>query len=266
MFVVTTYLDAIADFHRRRAAGDLRNWHARRETLFSQAPSLVEALSSRQGHHIKVIAEIKRRSPSQGWLREDVDAPRWALMYQESGASAISVLTDEPHFGGSLEDLRSVAASVDIPTLRKDFTISENDVLDAVECGASAVLLIAALLDDTELSALHALSLDVGLSALVEVHDVAEVRRARQIEARIIGVNQRNLHTFVVDADHAARVVAAMPSDVVRVAESGLRDVSDVERAAAAGFDAVLVGESFIRSPSPARDVALFSGVEHLDR
>jgi indole-3-glycerol phosphate synthase len=210
---------------------------------------------------VAVISEVKRRSPSKGWLAEDLDAAATARLYADGGATAISVLTDLPHFGGTLDDLAAVRRAVDLPVLRKDFTVCENDVLDALEWGASAVLLIVALLSDDELARLHALARTVNLDALVEVHDEAEASRALRAGATLIGVNQRDLHTFAVDSLRAARVAQSLPHDVVKVAESGLRSADDVRVAGEAGFHAVLVGESFVTDASPGERVRDFAGV-----
>ena len=259
--MAATYLDSIEVFHRQRAASDERDWRARRDSVRYEGPRLEDVLSRDRGPGIKVIAEIKRRSPSRGWLREDLDVATWSRAYVEGGAAAVSVLTDEAHFSGSRADLEAVAAAVAVPVLRKDFTMSENDVLDTAEMGASGLLLIAALLDAEELTRLVALGVEVGLSPLVEVHDSREAQRALESGARLIGVNQRDLHTFEVDPEHAASVIAELRGDVVRIAESGFRTPHDVERAAAAGFDAVLVGEVLVTSPSPKESVRQFSSV-----
>jgi indole-3-glycerol phosphate synthase len=249
-----TYLDAIEVFHRDRAAKDTRDWRARIDTVRYRGPLFESALRNDADGFIKVIAEIKRRSPSKGWLGQHLDVAAVARDYAAAGAAAISVLTDEPHFAGSRSDLETVHRAVTLPILRKDFTVSENDVLDAAEMGAGAVLLIAALLDAEELARFVGLALEVGLSPLVEVHDASEAAVALESGARLIGVNQRDLHTFHVDPDHAAAVISELPNDVIRIAESGFRTLADVRRAADAGFDAVLVGEAFVTSASP-RDV-----------
>ena len=259
--MTATYLDAIETYHRKRASLDTREWRTRRSQVRYDGPRLDEALARSAGPYVKVIAEIKRRSPSKGWLGEHLDAAALASDYVEGGASAVSVLTDEPHFAGSRGDLEAVARIVTVPVLRKDFTVSENDVLDAAEMGASGVLLIAAILDASELSRYVALAIDIGLSPLVEVHDARETDVALASGARLIGVNQRDLHTFKVNPEHAAAVIATLPGEIIRVAESGLRTVHDVERAAQAGFDAVLVGEVFVKSSSPIESVREFSSV-----
>ena len=262
--MAATYLDAIGAAHRERAQRDERDWRTRTTAAYS-GQSFLSALES-PDETVAVIAEIKRRSPSKGWLAQHLDAPELARTYEGAGARAISVLTDQDHFGALATDLPDVAGAVSIPRLRKDFTVAENDVLDAVEMGSSAILLIAALLSDDELDRFFRLATSLNLDALFEVHDEAEVARVVDVGAKIIGVNQRNLHTFAVDTDHAERVVASMPANVVRVAESGLSSTSDVERAAMAGFDAVLVGESFVTNANPGEVVAAFSAVKRRAR
>ena len=259
--MVATYLDAIESFHRTRAQRDTRDWRSRVAHVHYDGPRLDDALARTSGGNVKIIAEVKRRSPSKGWLGQHLDAASLALEYVAGGAAAISVLTDEAHFAGSRADLESVATVVKVPVLRKDFTVSENDVLDAADMGASGVLLIAAILDAGELSNFVTLALEVGLSPLVEVHDAREAHVALESGARLIGVNQRDLHTFEVHPEHAAKIIADLPGEIIRVAESGLRTTSDVERAADAGFDAVLVGEVFVTSPSPRATVRNFASI-----
>ncbi len=256
-----TYLDDILIYHRARAARDERDWRTR-DVARTPRASLVAAISAHREHGIGVIAEIKRRSPSKGWLAEGLDAVEAAQRYVEGGALGVSVLTDEAHFAGSLEDLRAVSAAVSVPVLRKDFTVAPNDVLDAVESGASAVLLIVAALSNDELSQLLRVAAEHEIDALVEVHDVDEASRASDLGANLIGVNQRDLHTFAVDVERAERVVASLDSDIVAVAESGFSTPDAVASAARAGFDAVLVGESFVRAKDRASAVRSFVGFE----
>jgi len=261
-----TYLDDIVDFHRARASRDDRDWRERLETTRFEGPSLLAALSNREDINVKVIAEVKRRSPSKGWIDEHLDPAQLAREYQEGGASALSVLTDGPHFAGSPEDLEAVRSVTSLPILRKDFTVSANDVIDAATMGASAVLLIVAALSDEELSSFFDVATTCGLDALVEVHDRDEAGRAIDLGALIIGVNQRDLRTFDVSPDRAQAVIKSLPAHVVTVAESGLSSVQDVQRAADAGFDAVLVGETFVRSTQPVADVKSFAGVARRPR
>ncbi|MHB1969987.1 MAG: phosphoribosylanthranilate isomerase [Acidimicrobiales bacterium] len=254
-----TYLDDIVAWHRRRAQADERDWRARLDAPAYEGPSARAALAG--GPHVRVIAEVKRRSPSRGTLRRELDASDQARDYVAGGAAMVSVLTDGPHFAGSLEDLAAVRAAVTVPLLRKDFTVSENDVLDARDAGAAAVLLIVAALSDDELARYYDLARRVGLDALVEVHDEAEAARARDLGATLVGVNQRDLRTFVVDRERAARVSASLPHDCLRVCESGLVTPADVRRARDAGFDAVLVGEAFVTADDPTAAVRAFASV-----
>jgi indole-3-glycerol phosphate synthase len=256
-----TYLDDIVAYHRARVAGDPRDWRERLEEVRYEGPSMLDALGAGETPVIKVIAEVKRRSPSKGWIDEHLDAASLARAYEQGGAAAISVLTDEPHFSGSLADFAEVRAAVALPLLRKDFTLSANDVLDTAAMGAAAVLLIVAALDDGELELFIDVAQRCGLDALVEVHDAEELQRALDVEAKLIGVNQRDLRTFEVSFERAASLVASLPGDVISVVESGLSTRSDVEEAARAGFDAILVGETFVRSATPRATVRSFATV-----
>jgi indole-3-glycerol phosphate synthase len=262
----TTYLDAIVATHRSRAAIDAREWRSRLEDVRYVGPSFVTALRQGSSPFIKLIAEVKRRSPSKGVLAPDLDAAAMAGIYRDAGASAISVLTDQEYFDGSLEDLIEVRRSVEVPVLRKDFTVSENDVLDAAEAGAGAVLLIVAALSDDELESFLRVADTCGIDALVEVHDETEAQRALGAGARIVGVNQRDLRTFEVDPRRAESVIAALPRATVTVCESGFGSVGDVERAAEVGFDAVLVGEAFVTAADPGATVKAFSLVPTVQR
>ena len=253
---VATYLDKILAAHREAARGrKARIDEARAATdptrgfaraLASPAP----APTSAPGIH--VIAEVKRRSPSKGDLNATLVPGVLAKSYADGGASALSVLTDREFFGGSPQDLQEArAAAPDLPVIRKDFTVCEADVADARLMGADAVLLIVAALDDAELSAFHQLAGELHLDALVETHDEAEVERALNAGATLIGVNQRDLVTFQVDTDRAVRVAKAIPDTVVKVAESGVKTGQDSQRLKQAGYDAVLVGETLVTSPDP---------------
>ena len=255
-----TYLDNIVEFHKQRVARDARNWEERAESLRYSGPSFLDALKNNP--NVAVIAEVKRRSPSKGWINEDLDPSSLAQSYVAGGASAISVLTDEKHFSGSVADLNEVRGAVSVPILRKDFTLGANDVLDCIEIGASAVLLIVAALTQIELKDYFDLASEVGLDALVEVHDEIEAQRAIEVGATIIGINQRDLHSFAVDTERAARVASSLPSDVISVCESGLKNLNDVENASHAGFDAVLIGETFASSPDPEGAVRSLSSVK----
>lgn len=188
-------------------------------------------------------------------LHANLDAAHIASLYEQGGASCLSVLTDEHFFGGSVDDLQIARASTSLPVIRKDFTVSEFDVLDARLMGADCVLLIAAALTDDELSRFHDLAVQIGLEVLVETHDEHELERALNVGATIVGVNQRDLITFEVDHARAERMASLIPPTVVRVAESGVRNADDARRLRDAGYDAVLVGESIVTSSDPVAAV-----------
>lgn len=197
---------------------------------------------------VALIAEVKKGSPSAGIIRPDFDPVAIARQYEAAGASCLSVLTDEKFFHGSLRYLREIRAAVSLPLLRKDFIIDERQILEAVEWGADAILLIVAILDDERLRRFHALASGAGLAALVEVHDEAELERARAAGARLIGVNNRDLKTFKVDLAATERLAARLPAgEALLVAESGIHNRADVQRLARCGARAILVGESLMR-------------------
>lgn len=256
-----TYLDHILARHRAEAARDERDVAELFTRAANTAPTRGFAAALRAAEGLGVIAEVKRRSPSKGDLFADLDPAELAGRYRSGGASCLSVLTDGESFGGSPEDLVAAREACPLPVLRKDFTVSAHDVLDARIMGADCVLLIAAALDDTELREFHALATDLDLDVLVEVHDEAELERALAVGASLVGVNQRDLVTFEVDHERAARMAAAFPATVVSVAESGVRNPDDAFDLAAAGYDAVLVGESLVTSGDPAAAVAALRGV-----
>lgn len=200
---------------------------------------------------VSLIAEVKRASPSAGLLRADLDPAALATEYEQAGAAALSVLTDGRYFQGSLDDLRAARAAVSLPVLRKDFLVSPYQVYEARAAGADALLLIVAVLDDEALGELYRLAGALGMAALVEVHDEAELQRALAIAPAVVGVNNRDLHTFRVDLDTTARLRAQIPDEILLVAESGIRTPDDVAHLAAIGADAMLVGETLVRAPSP---------------
>jgi indole-3-glycerol phosphate synthase len=208
-----------------------------------------DALRARD--RVNVIAECKRRSPSRGVLRADYDPVSIARAYAAAGAAAISILTEPTFFDGSLEDLRAVRASIDRPLLRKDFIVSEYQLLEARAAGADAVLLIAAALPPTELAVLVSTAESLGLEPLVEVHGEAELESALTAGAKIIGVNNRNLRTLEVDTAMSDRLIAAVPADVIPVSESGLRSADDLLRLHGLGYRAFLIGERLMTEPSP---------------
>jgi len=232
--------------HRARSSADGRDVESLIERAGAMGPSRGFARALRAGDGLAVIAEVKRRSPSKGALAPDLDPAAVAADYAAGGARALSVLTDEDYFGARPGDLDAARAACDLPVLRKDFTVSEADVCDARLMGADAVLLIVAALSDAELARFATLAEHLSLDALVEVHDDGELGRALDAGARLVGVNQRDLATFEVDADRALALAGAIPDDVVAVAESGIRGAGDVMRLADAGYDAVLVGETLV--------------------
>ena len=252
------YLAKILDRHRAAAQSDSR----RLSQLIDKAKTVaatrgfIQSLRVDSLHQLAVIAEIKRRSPSKGVLREGIDATDLARSYESGSASCLSVLTDDVSFGGSVDDLLLARAATAIPVLRKDFTVSELDVCDARIMGADCVLLIAAALSQPELVAFHQLAIEIGLDVLVETHDETEVERALLAGATMIGVNQRDLVSFQVDHERAVRMASVIPRGVVRVAESGVRDANDAQSLRDAGYDAVLVGESLVVSNDPAAVIA----------
>ncbi|MFZ4719043.1 MAG: indole-3-glycerol phosphate synthase TrpC [Ilumatobacteraceae bacterium] len=257
---MATYLDKILVRHREVAAGDTRPLGALIDDALAMSPArgFRAALAGRS--KLGVISEVKRRSPSKGDLNIGLDPAALAVEYERGGASCLSVLTDEEFFGGSVADLQAARAACALPVLRKDFTVSERDVLDARLMGADCVLLIAAALERSELIAFHDLATSIGLDVLVEIHDEAELEVALAAEATLIGVNQRDLVTFQVDHERAVRMAGVMPDDVVKVAESGVRGAEDAASLRAAGYHAVLVGETLVTSGDPAAAIQSLIG------
>lgn len=255
---MATYLDRILAAHRARAAADNRPLAALVDAARALPPTrgfraaLVEH-ADRDG--TAVIAEVKRRSPSKGALAVDLDPQVLARAYAAGGAACLSVLTDADFFGGSAADLAAARAASGRPVLRKDFTVDARDVCDARLMGADCVLLIAAALDDSELLDFHQLAREIGLDVLVEIHDEADLERALQADPDLVGVNQRDLVTFEVDQARAKRMAPLMPAGVVRVAESGIRGADDAAALTAAGYHALLVGETLVKSGDPATAV-----------
>ena len=242
-----TYLEEILVSHRARAAEDGRSLDELVGRA-AQTPEPRDFAGALRGDGLVCIAEIKRRSPSKGALDLELQPDLVAKEYVAGGAACLSVLTDSEFFGGSSADLAAAREASGLPTLRKDFTVQEADVVDARLMGADAVLLIVAGLDDETLTRCAARASSLGLAAVVEVHDEAELARALAAGARIVGVNQRDLRTFTVDQDRARSLAAQIPGDVIAVAESGIRDAADARRLAEAGYDAILVGESLVRA------------------
>jgi indole-3-glycerol phosphate synthase len=258
-------LDQILDSTRRglQALRKRRGVLEREAGALPAPPSLSHAL---RGERVAVVAEVKRRSPSAGVIREDIDPADRAALYAEHGAAAVSVLTDGPHFGGSIEDLLAAAARVRVPLLRKDFILDEVQVIEARAAGAAAVLLIVRALSPARLEALMSFTRAAGLEALVEVHSVAELDCALGAGVEIVGVNSRDLDTFRIDLAGAWELIARVPAGLVAVAESGMHRPEEVARAAAAGADAVLVGTALSAAPDPAGLLRRLSGVRRRGR
>ena len=233
------------------AAGDLHDAMLER----GEARDFFAALQKPRGGSVALIAEVKKASPSMGVICKDFDPVRIAKEYEAAGASCLSVLTDEKFFQGSLDYLRQIREAVKIPLLRKDFIIDERQILEAIEWGADAILLIVAILDDARLKRFHDLAIEAGLSVLVEVHDEAELDRAIAIGAKLIGVNNRDLKTFKVDLATTERLAAKLSQTPeprpqiprLLVAESGIHTHADVQRVAQCGAGAILVGESLVK-------------------
>ncbi len=246
---MATYLDRILEFHRGRAAADQRTTDELVDKARAMPPTRGFRAALAGQDRLAVIAEVKRRSPSKGDLAPGLDPAGLAATYAAAGASCLSVLTDEAHFGGSAADLAAARHAVELPVLRKDFTVSDNDVVDTRLIAADAVLLIVAALGDDELERFSTLATDLRLDVLVEVHDEAELARAlAHTPGDLIGVNQRDLVTFEVDQQRAVRMAGAIPHGAVKVAESGVRGAEDAVALGAAGYDAVLVGEHLVTS------------------
>jgi len=254
-----TYLDKIIYHHRELAKDDTRSLDQLIEKASDceQPRPFSNAITSKnQTGNLAVIAEIKKASPSKGDLErspqiESIES--WASCYEEGQAACISVLTNTDFFKGSVEDLQQAKEATQLPVLRKDFTISPNDVVDARLMGADAVLLIVAALDHSELKDFFDLATEIGLDVLVETHDESEVENALSIGAEIIGINQRDLETFEVDSTRAIRVAQEIPEEKIKIAESGIKDSKDALAMKDAGFNGILVGESIVISKEPLK-------------
>lgn len=264
--ILMTKADEIADRKARISADVMRARAeaAAKDGAVGEPRGFVRSLSV--SDTVAIIAEVKRRSPSKGLLADGVDAAALADAYVQGGADGISVLTDEPFFGGTGDDLQRVRQHVALPVLRKDFVIDAYQVDEARVWGADAVLLIVSALDDVHLRDLLQRIRELEMDALVEVHTETEFERALGAGARLIGINNRNLHTFATTLDVSVRLARLAPPDVVLVSESGIRTRADVTALAEVGVDAVLIGESFVTSPSPRGAVAALAGVPLRDR
>ena len=244
-----SFLSEIIERKRQRIASAKRAFPVDR---FETRPNSHRFRQALLGDGLNIIAEFKRRSPSKGVIRADVDLDQIVKSYEAGGAVAISVLTEEDYFSGSLDDLRVVKKSVDLPVLRKDFIVDEYQVYESVAAGADAVLLIVAALEDETLLRLRRLIEDeLGMDALIEVHTREELQRAIACGAKLIGVNNRNLHTFEVSLQTSLSLVAEAPAGTVLISESGLNNATDLARLHTAGYRGFLIGESLMRSENP---------------
>jgi len=255
-----------ADLLETIVAGTRRSLEVREaEQPFAVLAERAAATPSRAGRfhaalarsdRYNVIAECKRRSPSRGVLRRDYDPVTIAAGYARAGAAAVSVLTEPTFFDGSLAHLQAIRAAVDVPLLRKDFVVSEYQLLEAKVCGADAVLLIVSALRRSELKTLHDAARRHGLDVLVEVHDGSELAVALDAGAAIVGVNNRNLRTLEVDVHASERLIGQMPAEVIAVSESGLKTTADLVRLKALGYRAFLIGERFMAAADPGAALA----------
>lgn len=243
-------LDSIIEGVREDLAARRGSMGALHERIDAQAPAL-DAHTFLSRNEINVIAEVKRSSPSKGDLAPITDPAALAEKYQEAGAAAVSVLTEQRRFGGSLADLDAVRSRIEIPVLRKDFMVDEYQFLEARAHGADIVLLIVAALSKSQLKDFYDLATELGMASLVEVHTQSELESAMDISPRIVGVNSRNLKTLEVSASVFEELIPAIPSSVIRVAESGISTHADVAQAQKAGATAILVGESLVKSGDP---------------
>lgn len=243
-------LDSIIEGVREDLAARRGSMGALHERIDAQAPAL-DAHSFLSRNEMNVIAEVKRSSPSKGNLAPITDPAALAEKYQEAGAAAVSVLTEQRRFGGSLADLDEVRSRIEIPVLRKDFMVDEYQFLEARAHGADIVLLIVAALSKSQLKDFYDLATELGMASLIEVHTQSELESAMDISPRIVGVNSRNLKTLEVSASVFEELIPAIPSSVIRVAESGISTHADVAQAQKAGATAILVGESLVKSGDP---------------
>ena len=250
---------ALEDASDRRSARSLGDVEA---AAIARTPALDVLSALAPDDRVKIIAEVKRASPSRGALADIPDPAALAASYETGGASAISVLTERRRFGGSLEDLVEVKSTVSIPVLRKDFIADPYQVFEARAAGADLVLLIVAALDQQKLQGLFDLVGQLGMTALVETHSADEVERALDVGATVVGVNARNLSTFGLDRDLFGSLAGSIPSGVIRVAESAVKTPTDVAHYRAAGADVVLVGEALVTTGDPVNAIREFRAVK----
>lgn len=249
--IIVGVREDLAAREARVSLAELKDQAERRDSAID-----VQACLSQRDAAVSIIAEVKRRSPSKGALADIPDPAALACAYEAGGATAISVLTEERRFGGSLQDFAAVRAAVDVPLLRKDFIVTPYQIWEARAYGADMVLLIVAALEQGVLTSLIERVHSLGMMALVEAHDRVEAMRAAAAGARVIGVNARNLHTLQVDRATFAEVREVIDDSIITIAESGVRSPADVWEYAKAGADAVLVGEALVRDGDPRKAVA----------
>ena len=249
--IVVGVREDLAERQARRSLDELA-------AVVATMPPTRDPMAAFRADEMAIITEVKRSSPSKGALAEIPDPAALAREYAGGGASAISVLTERRRFGGSLDDLVTVRAAVDVPVLRKDFIVTEYQLWEARAAGADLALLIVASLSDTELAGLLELARTLGLTPLVEAHTAGEVERALNAGADLLGVNNRNLQTLEVDLHQFGRLAELIPPDVVKVAESGILTTDDVRVVADAGADVILVGEALVKHGDPRRAVQDF--------
>lgn len=254
-------LERIGEAKRREVVGLIGRASELHAAAATAPPPRGFAAALRRPGEVRLLAEVKRRSPSAGEIRPGADPVEVARGYQSGGAAALSVLTDREFFGGDLDFLRRVSRETDLPVLRKDFVIDPVQVWEARAAGADAVLLIVRILNDAELGDLLALIGELGMDALVEVHDAEELERATDAGARLLGINNRDLDTFCTDLRLSIRLAPRVPSGATLVAESGIRTADDVRRLGDAGVDAILVGESLMRQPDLRAAAAALTGI-----
>jgi len=250
----------------RERLPDLRRRQAELRSAVADLPAPPSWSAVFDGPDVAVIAEVKRRSPSVGDIAPDLDPAFLASEYETGGARAVSVLTNEVFFGGSLADVESIRAVITRPILRKDFILDPVQLYETRAIGASATLLIVRALEPQQLADLHQLALELGLGTLIEVHDAKELEEALRVSPDCLGVNSRDLTTFRVDVNQVADVVRSVPAGIMTVAESGLKNRADVEKVASWGADAVLIGTALARSREPAKAVERLTGVKKRGR
>ncbi|MGH7466416.1 MAG: indole-3-glycerol phosphate synthase TrpC [Longimicrobiales bacterium] len=251
---------------KRREIDRLRPAQAALVRAAQSAPPPRSLESALRAATVQLIAEFKRRSPSAGWISQDAQVTSVVPAYEAAGAAALSVLTDREFFGGNLVDLEEARKVSRLPVLRKDFILDELQILEARAAGADAILLIVRILEQEQLTSLLRAAVAHALDVLVEAHDANEVERALAAGARVLGINNRDLSNFQTDSQTAMKLLSAIPSDVIVVAESGVRGRADVERYGAAGFHAVLIGETLMRAREPAAAAASFVGCARASR